>query len=75
MSDADKAYRELKLNELATACDWAFTDLRTAGLSQTARQSRGSTFELAGEETLRDGPAAVACKCSPMRTAVSARRA
>jgi thiol-disulfide isomerase/thioredoxin len=60
-SDADKTYRELELDEPAMACDWAFTDLRTVGLSQTARQSRGSTFELAGEETLRDGLAAIAC--------------
>lgn len=61
LNDADKTYTELKPNEPAAAHDWAFTDLRTAGLSQTARRSRGSTFELAGEETLGSGPSAIAC--------------
>lgn len=60
-SDADKTYRELELYQPAMAYDWAFTELRTVGLSETARQSRGSTFELAGEETLGSGPSATAC--------------
>lgn len=60
-SDADKTYRELEPDEPALASDWSMTDLRTMGLSQTARQTRGSTFELVGEEMLGNGSAAVTC--------------
>jgi len=67
IDEGTKSYRELSPAETraAAALDWCVLDLRTLGLSALAKESRGSTYELAGEESLDGQP------CDLVRETVS----